>query len=386
MRGIATRKADVVGTRSRSATKMAKKRLSEAGNYLSKDLYTAFYEELHKTLLSYVSDKLNMDMADMSKENIASRLAGEGVPEPVCAEFVSLLDACEFARYAPSAGHEAMSAHYEKAVSVISLIDDNMKKSNRKSIAPVLAALLVLLPMNSFALNDERCDSLWNAGVSAYSSEDWAQAAADWISIYEGGFESPELYCNIGNAYFKQREYAKAILFYERSLKLDPSYSDAKYNLDYLNSIIQDKVEPVPEFFLKTWVRNVSYLMPSSSWAVLFLVLLAITLSMVLVFVLASSPGARKAGFFSAVAAVVLSLCSLGFSLGQRSEMMSSDAAIIMSPVASVKSSPGYASVDLFVLHEGTRVKVLETVGEWSNVELADGRQGWMMSSDAEYI
>ena len=385
-RGVAARRADVAGTKSRSATKMARKRLSSAGDYLAKDLCSAFYEELHKALLGFISDKLSMDMADMSRENIAQKLDESGVGESLCTEFVELLDACEYARYAPATDHAAMSEHYEKAVSVISMIDDRMRNRNKKTFANLAALLLLLVPFGSYASVQDSCDSLWNAGIQAYNSGMWQDAIDCWDEIEAAGMESPELYYNIGNACYKLQDYARAILFYERALKLDPSYADAKYNLEFLNSIIQDKVEAVPEFFVKTGLRKVSYLMPSGYWAALFLVLLLAAAAMLLLFFLSASKNRRKAGFFSAVVLTVLALLSLGFGLSQRRAILETDEAIIMSPVVSVKSSPGQSATDLFVLHEGTKVRVQETVSDWSEIQLADGRQGWIPNRDKEDI
>ena len=127
-RKMAARRADVVGSRNRRATRQALKRLAQAKDFLDKNLYTAFYEELHRSLIGFVGDKLAMDMADQNKENISASLVAGGVPESVAQDFTGLLDACEFARYSPDAGHEAMNAHYEKAVSTITAIDASMKK------------------------------------------------------------------------------------------------------------------------------------------------------------------------------------------------------------------------------------------------------------------
>ena len=133
LRKLAARRADVVGSKNRKATKMAMKRLHLAGTFLKQNLYTAFYEELHKALLGFISDKLNFPMAELSKENIADAMRKGNVEEKHIGDFISLLDACEFARYSPSAGYDAMSAHYNAALDVISSIDSNMKtKKNTK--------------------------------------------------------------------------------------------------------------------------------------------------------------------------------------------------------------------------------------------------------------
>lgn len=386
-RGMAARRADVVGSRKRSATKMAHKRLSQAGDYLSKNLYTAFYEELHRALLGFVSDKLNMDAADMTKENIASRLQEKGAGEGATSDFVALLDACEYARYSPDSGYDAMNAHYEQAVNVISALDDNMKRVKPISSAAALAALLLLIPSGMDAAGNTAADSLWVAGTEAYSAGLWSEAAKVWTSIRETGVESPELYYNIGNAFYKDGDVAHAILNYERALKLDPSFSDAKYNLEFVRGTVQDKIEEVPEFFLKTLGRKMCWIMSSDGWAALFLVLLAVTLALALTFLLAGREGARRTGFFGGLVTLVLAIMCLCFAFWQRADYRRSDGAVVTRAVSPVKSSPGNdSSTSLFVLHEGTEVVLLDEVGEWSNIELADGRQGWLKTSDIEKI
>jgi len=388
LRGLAARRADVVGSKNRGATKMARKRLAQAGSFLQGNLYTAFYEELHRALLGFVSDKLNLDAADLSKENISARLVENGVAEGLAADFTGLLDACEFARYAPDAGHDAMNTHYEKAVSVISAIDDSMKRVPRKGAAAALLALLLLLPAhNMSAQQNAYADSLWTAGVNAYSDGNWADAARAWSDLRALGLESPQLYCNLGDALFKQDDLAHAILNYERALKLDPSYADARHNLAFAQTQLQDKIEAVPEFFLSVWGRKLCWLLPSDTWAALFLVLLAAALACALLFLLGRRVAARKTGFIAGIVALVLALLCVSFAFWQRSDYRKADSAIVTRAVTTVQSAPGRDSAkDLFVLHEGTKVRLLDSVGSWRNIELADGRQGWLESDALEVI
>lgn len=454
-KSLEARRADVAGSKKRQASKMARKRLSRAGVYLKDNLYTAFYEELHRALLGFASDKLNMDSTDMTKENIAASLISSGVGESLASSFNELLDACEFARYAPNAGHEAMNSHYEAAVEVITSIDSNMKKRFMdKSAVSALCALFVLFtalspsqalaqaqsqaqaqfldshqPMTQMSAQSQSpaqepvqaqaqaesldshqdaadqdrildkkgdkgparihaLDVLWLQAADHYSNGRWDEAVSCWSAISDAGMESPELYCNLANAYFKKSEYAEAVLFYERSLKLDPSFKDARANLDFVAAFLQDRIESVPEFVLKTWFRNLCWSMSSTAWALLFLGLLLLTCTLVLVFLLSGSRAGRTWSFFGGIAALLFSVVSLSFSFWQKSDYEALDEAVVMVPVSSVKSAPGSESTkDLFVLHEGTKVLVLETVGEsWNKIELPDGRQGWMRAGEMEFI
>ncbi len=387
-RKAAARRADVVGTRGRKATRQALKRLAQARDFLQKNLYTAFYEELHRSLLGFVGDKLAMDMADLTKENIEAALVSRGVPETVATDFTALLDACEEARYAPDAGHEAMNEHYEKAVATITAIDASMKKtSSHSSGAAMLAVLLLTLPAGLEAQSLSYPDSLFQAGVEAYTQGDFDQALKDWKDVEATGLMSKELYYNLGNAYFKSGEIAPAILWYERALRLDPSDADVRYNLDFARALTQDKIEEVPEIFFVQWRHALCYLLPSNIWAALCLVFLALAVACALLFLLGSTSGRRRLGFFVGIACLILAFLGWDFAQWQRQEALAQDRAIVMRPVSSVKSSPSDGSAkDLFILHEGTRVRILDNVGGYSQIEIADGRQGWIPSGEIEVI
>ena len=387
LRRMAARRADIAGMKNRKATKMAMRRLQLAGTFLKQNLYTAFYEELHKSLLGFISDKLTIPVAELSKDRISEALQAGNVPQEYISSFIGILDSCEFARYSPSTGNDAMAAHYAAAADVISAIDSSMKTKRSGSRPAMLALLLLIMPFAAHAQQDAYVDSLWNAANAAYAEGRWDAAASGYEMISDMGLESAALYCNTGNAYAKSGNVPMAILYYERALKADPSYEDAAYNLALMNSRIQDRIDPVPEFFFTKWLKDISYIMASDAWAVTALVLLGLTLAMFLLFLLAPSVAGRRTGFFTGVVLLVFMCFALGFSVSQKKEYMDADKAIVMRPVVSVKSSPSAeASKDLFILHEGTKVTVLDQVGAWNNISLADGRQGWLPASDMERI
>lgn len=384
VRGMRRRNSDVVRVRTRGASKAARKRLGAALGYLEKNLYGAYYEELHKALLCYAADKLNIASADLSKESIAASFASAGAPQDTVDEYVALLDACEFARYAPSGSNEAMKESYDKAVDVISVLDSNMKKGVSKAGA---AALLLCLGLGGTGIQaqaaDSYVDSLWNAGVQAYQDGDYVRSARDFTAIESLGLSSPELYTNAADAYFKNGDYAMSILYYERALKLDPSFKDAAYNLEIARGHVLDRIESVPEFFLRSWNRSVCYSLSSNQWAVLFFLILTLFLTLVVVFLLTKTPLLKKFSFFIAIFAVIFASMCLGYSLSQKSDFEKRDQAIVTRAVCAAKSSPSAASgSDLFILHEGTKVVILDTVGEWVKIEIADGRQAWVQSVD----
>lgn len=400
-RRMAARRADVVGNRNRKATKKALKQLKTASVFLKQNLYTAFYEELHKALLGFIADKLNIPMSELNKENISARLTEGGVPEDTVTAFVGLIDDCEFARYSPSSGNEAMQAHYEKAAELISTIDSSMKSGKKMPVAGA-ATMVVILALISFPMRaqeqplqtspevsaeeqKEYPQQLWEKANAAYSDGRWEDAASGYEMIVSLGLESPQLYYNAGNAWFKADNLGKAIVNYERALKIDPSYSDARYNLEFANSRTQDRIDAVPEFVLKTWTLKLCYLLDSDAWAIIFIVFLVLVCAMLLLFFLAPTTAWKRTGFITAIVCFLFGGAALGFSLHQKDDYFLRDEAIVMKPVISTKSSPD-GKMDLFILHEGTKVKIIDSVGTWTNVEISDGRQGWVQSGDIEII
>ena len=261
-----------------------------------------------------------------------------------------------------------------------------MKKNNKKAAGALLALCLMLMPFGAQAA-DNYLDSLWTTGVAAYSDGRWEDADRAWSAIEGVGMSSPELYCNIGDVRFRQSRLGDAILYYSRALKMDPSFSDARHNLEFAKSLTQDKIDTVPEFFLRSWMRKLCWTLPSDTWAWLSLVLLAGVLALVLLFLLARGSAARKWGFFGGVVVLILLIFTLLFASWQKRDYLRADDAVVMRPVVSVKSAPSQMDTkDLFILHEGTRVQVLDSVGEWCDVRLSDGREGWLKSSEVEII
>lgn len=381
--------ADVVAVRTRKATKMARRRLKVAGDYLAKNLNAPFYEALHKALLGYACDKLNIPVADLTKEAIQTAFTARDVEAADVQIFIEILDVCELARYSPQEEQSAMRQQFEKAIQSISNIDSQMTHTRKQRKSSVTALLLLFFAFVSVSAQarDAHVDSLWNKATLDYTEGRFEEAVQAYASIAQLGLFSSELHYNLANAYFKEKKYGLSILHYEKALKIDPSHKDARYNLELANGFVVDDIEQVPEFILTTFVKKIGFWFNSDTWAVLFLVFLALTLLALSFFFLSRSIALRKSGFFTAIVTVLMALAAFSFSSTQKKNYTAKDSAIIVRSVVEVKSSPtDDAGSALFILHEGTKVTLLDTVGPWKNIELSDGRQGWMKEADLEII
>ena len=192
------------------------------------------------------------------------------------------------------------------------------------------------------------------------------------------------LYYNIGNAQFKQGELAQAILAYERALRLQPHHKDAKYNLAFAQSKITDNIEE-QDFFLSTWARAVRNGLSERTWLILSVCLFVLALTGLLIFLLGRELWLRKTAFHVAWIALLFSLVSglNAWSLHQRDTLRNE--AIITQGVVNAKSSPDRSGTDLFTVHEGTKVTIRETLGEWANIHVGNN-EGWIRLSNLERI
>jgi len=226
--------------------------------------------------------------------------------------------------------------------------------------------------------------SLFLDANEQYVAGNYAEAAVMYEQLVAQQ-PSAIAYYNLGNAYFKQGELSQSILAYERSLRLDPQNKDARYNLKFAQSRITDDIADNQSFFLSSFVMNVRNLMRQQTWSGMSLVCFVLCVSMVLLFLLSHDTVIKKTGFSIAVVLLVVSICSLSAarSLNRRDTLR--EEAIITQGVVNAKASPDRSGTDLFTIHEGTKVRITETLGEWCNVSVGN-YQGWIQLQNLERI
>lgn len=223
-------------------------------------------------------------------------------------------------------------------------------------------------------------------GNKHYSDQQFAEAAAAYEELLASGFESTEVYYNLGNAYYKSGQYTKAILNYERAKLLAPGDADIQFNLDLANQHVVDAIEPLPQVFFVRWWNNLVRSKPSDSWAKLSLFSFFAFLGLLALFVFAPSSGLKKLGFWAGILMFIASAFTFVFANKQKSRLTRHNFAIITQASVTAKSSPSEGGTNIFVIHEGLKVQLLDQVGNWYQVRLADGNQGWMPAESFEKI
>ncbi len=374
----AIERADVMKQRAGKANKVATKRLKKAAKLLKEGKQGEFYDEVLRALWGYVGDKLSMPVEQLSRENISQQLTEHNVSEETVRQFIGALDECEYARYAPGDATGNMNKVYDMAMTAITQIATTMKKQKSARYSVVLL-LLLLLPITVFGQTKEEADN-------AYSQERYQQAAQLYKGVLQKG-DSPDLYYNLGNCYYRMDSMTQAVIAYERALLLSPGDKDIRFNLQMARSKTIDKITPETEMFFVTWYRSLVSIQSVDAWARLALISLVIAIVLALVYLFAERIWLRKVGFFGAVALLLVFTMSNVFAWQQKRGLDHRTGAVVIRSAVNVKSTPSKNGTDLFILHEGTRVTITDdSMRGWREVRVADGKQGWLQTEEIEVI
>lgn len=220
-----------------------------------------------------------------------------------------------------------------------------------------------------------------------YEQEKYEEAAAAYQNIIDNEGIAAELYYNLGNCYYKLDDIPNAILNYERALRIDPSDDDTRTNLALARSKTSDKVTPPSEMFFVTWWKNLCNRLSIHTWTTLAVASFILMLLGILAYMFLTSIPMRKIGIYSAIVLFCVLILSNLCALSQYTTTHSHTDGIIFATAVTVKSSPSESSTDLFIIHAGSKVEILDnTLHDWYEVKLEEGKQGWIPTNVLEVI
>jgi len=259
-----------------------------------------------------------------------------------------------------------------------------MKFRNTYIVALMLLFSWIFNPVKTLAGNGDYI--LLDSANMAYNKANYPKAIIFYQKFLNGGIESAQAYYNLGNCYFRSNEMGKAILYYEKAEKLTPGDPDIQFNLQLANQKITDKItSDAPIFIYSDW-KKFENKFTEKQWALACIWILCFSLALFAVYLLASHIVIRQISFWSGFVLVFLSIFTLYMAHQQYELLTSHDTAIVMSSTVTVNGAPEEKATQLFVLHEGTKVSVIKTEGEWTEIKLPNGNQGWLISSDISAI
>jgi len=227
---------------------------------------------------------------------------------------------------------------------------------------------------------------VFDSANQLYQESRFPEAKDHYESILANGYESSALYLNLGNTYFRMGNLARAVVNYERGLRIAPGDEDLQFNLSLAGMMTVDRIESTPRLFIWDYWDELksAFSLQGVFWSAYAAYVLIFILLSVLIF--AGSFTVRRIALFGSIGATMVFLLLLVVGISRHSDFSRTDRAVIMTEIVSVKNSPDISSTDAFVLHAGASVQITDSVGGWVQIRLADGKVGWVEGGEVEVI
>ena len=223
-------------------------------------------------------------------------------------------------------------------------------------------------------------EQVFELGNKQYVNENYSAAISLYDSILISGLESSELYYNLGNCHYKTNDWANAIWHYEKSLQLNNN-EKTKHNLELVKLKIIDRIEPLPQLFYKKWWINLTQSLSTQVWQILTLFGMGFIFILQLISQFTSLKSKLIIKIFSVITVIILLITQTSYH-----NNFTKKEAIIFSETITVNSAPTSSSTNLFTLHSGSKVKIIDTIGDWINIKIANGNSGWIAQNSIKEL
>jgi tetratricopeptide (TPR) repeat protein len=241
---------------------------------------------------------------------------------------------------------------------------------------------VILLSISSFAQNS----SLFDQGNALYNEGDFDQAILKYEGVLNNGEHSAELYFNLANAHYKLNHIAPSIYYYEKALQLAPNDKEIQNNAAFARNMTIDAIDSVPEVGLSNYIKNMTNKLSFDSWAKASVLFVCLFVTLFLLYYFAYSTTRKRLSFVSSMICIGLASLSLAFAFHKYNLEKKDQPAIVFAQESQVKSEPNLRSTEAFILHEGTKVQILDTVNNWKKIKLSDGKTGWVVNDDIKKL
>lgn len=365
-------KANVVAVKERRAVKMARKQLAQAEKLKNENKQDAFYNEVLNALNLYISHKLNIAVADLSKENISQNLLRRNVSQPTVDKLINALHEAEYARYAPAAAEKDLNLVYNHTVQLITEVEEELGRKAGTGKTAMITLLFMLSALSSFSIN------LADTAATAYAKQNYKKAIDMYETLLAEGRTSYKLHYNLGNAYYKNNQIGKAIYQYELAKKMQPNDKDIQNNLVIANSKTIDKIDAKENMFAGAIKGNIFTLTSLNGWAWLSILSLLIVAGLFALYFSGTTFMLKRFGFLTGGLFMLIFFFCMSAGYAAKRELQNKSQAIILAPELKVHEAPDEKSKFKFTLHEGTKVNVLSLENDYAAIQLANGNEGFV--------
>ncbi len=244
--------------------------------------------------------------------------------------------------------------------------------------------LAIVIPSLSFGA--DQVQALFAAGNASYNKGQYKEALDSYKKVVDEGYESASLYFNMGNASYKNGDIPSALLYYGKAHKLSPGDEDINFNIKYVNLKTTDKIDEAPEFFITRWWRDFILAISANALGWISVLLVLGGSGLLIWYFFTASVSTKRASFYAAMSSFTLGLIAIFMAGMQVSYFSNHREAIVFSSTVNVNSGPVEKAKTLFVIHEGTRLDILDESNDWIKIKLANGSEGWIKATDVKEI
>lgn len=243
---------------------------------------------------------------------------------------------------------------------------------------------LLLIITNTIAA--QSVDSLFVDANELYRNGEFEKAIEKYKKIETTEKISSELFYNLGNAYYKLNKVGPSIFYYEKALKINPLNEDVKNNLVFAKRLALDNIEEVPKTVFQKF--NINYLQKLSynNWAIVTVVFSFLAAILFLLFYFSDSPIKKRFYFTVSIICFLFLMSTLFITYHQYNFSKNNIEAIVFAEKTEVKNAPTVNAEEVFTLHEGTKVIVLDAIDNWKKIKIADGKQGWIIADEIKLL
>lgn len=241
---------------------------------------------------------------------------------------------------------------------------------------------ILLLGLTASAQNE----TVFEKATVAYNEGAYEKAIDLYSSILENGQHSAALYYNLGNSYYKLNDVPNSIYFYEKALLLSPNDSEILNNLGYAQQMTLDAIEVLPETGLAKLYKSVTDMLTFDQWAYLGVFFMFLFVLLYIVFYYARYSSRKRWAFIGSLVSLVIAVITVVFAFVQYQDFNADRPAIIFADEIGIQAEPNSSSDEVFILHAGTKVNVLEELNDWKKIELTDGKTGWIPTKQLKLL
>ena len=238
--------------------------------------------------------------------------------------------------------------------------------------------IIIIVCIFSQAFFGQTPNELFDQANLAFKNGQYEKSINLYNSIEKSGYQSDVLYYNLGNAYYKLNKIAPSIYNYEKSLLINPTNTDAQNNLNFAKRMAIDVIEPMPKTLFQKINESIIYSVSYNNWAIINIVFAFLSIAFFIMYFFSSFETKKRTFFVLTFVGFGLFLITLSMGIKARHHFVNDQPAIVFEPKASVKSEPGFNSNEIFELHEGTKVQILDQIENWYKIKISDGKTGWI--------